>query len=93
MGNALKENLDGKVVLIDAEYLIHTLAAPEKRCFEVRGGFGAHPQTSGQALFGTFLFDGEECRMEGYQVERLATDEEIAKAKALRDATADGVVA
>ena len=55
--------------------------------FVVSGGFGAKPYTSGGGCFGAFLFDGEQCRMEGYMVERFATEDEIAAAKAIREET------
>ena len=94
MGNALDENIEGRVVVISTEYLapgqfgVSGRTALEKRpdlrCFEVTGGFGAHPHTIGGAIFGPFLYDGERVRLEGFMVERLATGEEIAKVKSLR---------
>lgn len=74
MANALRIDLVGKTVIFQQKYL--TVPALEHP-FRVDGGFGASPTTMGRALFGTFLSDGEEARMEGYMVERLATDEEI----------------
>ncbi len=48
--------------------------------FLVRGGYGSYQYTRGTALLGTFLSDGEKTRMDGHDVERLATQEEIAAA-------------
>lgn len=77
--NSLDIDLTGKTVIFRQKYLsVPAIAHP----FLVKGGFGVSPHTSGTALFGTFLSDGEEARMEGYCVERLATDEEIAAARA-----------
>jgi hypothetical protein len=78
MANALNEDLTGKVVIFKQEYMSVPVT---EHPFRVRGGFGASPFTSGHALMGTFLSDGERTRMEGYMVDRLATDEEIAAAK------------
>jgi hypothetical protein len=77
VGNSLDIDLTGKVVIFGPTYL----AVPAtEHPFLVRGGFGAKPHTHGRALLGTFLSDGEDARMEGYMVDRLATDEEIAAA-------------
>lgn len=77
MGNALGEELTDKVVVLKEEVLAAPYRALEQRLFRVTGGFGAHNFTSGTALFGEFLADGETCRMDGWDVERLATDEEV----------------
>jgi len=78
MSNSLSMDLTGKVVIFKQNYLtVPQLEHP----FLVEGGFGASPNTIGRALIGEFLSDGERARMEGYMVERLATDEEIAAAQ------------
>jgi len=77
MGNTLNVDLTDQVVIFRQSRL--TVPA-SKHPFRVKGGFGASPNTMGRALFGEFLSDGEECRMEGYDVERLATEDEIADA-------------
>jgi hypothetical protein len=74
MANALHMDLRGKVVIFRQEFLS---VPATQHPFRVEGGFGAAQFTRGRALGGTFLSDGESCRMEGYMVERLATDEEI----------------
>lgn len=76
MGNSLNMNLEGQVVIFKKKYMT---VPPLDHPFRVEGGFGASPSTIGRALFGTFLSDGEEARMEGFMVERLATEEEIAR--------------
>lgn len=83
MANTLGIDLTGKVVIFRQEFL--TVPNTEHP-FLVQGGFGASPHTQGRALGGTFLSDGEETRMEGYMVERLATDEEIEAARVKREA-------
>lgn len=82
MGNTLNIDLTGKVVIFKQKSL--TVTATEHP-FRVDGGFGASPNTQGRALIGEFLSDGEEARMEGYDVERLATPEEILAALDRRD--------
>ena len=78
MANNLRIDLTGKTVIFSQNYM--KVPATEHP-FLVSGGFGAKEYTSGRALFGTFLSDGEEARMEGFMVERLATEEEIETAK------------
>ncbi len=80
MANTLNEDLKGQTVIMAAKYFQPEYAEPYRRVFRVRGGFGASPVTGGNALFGTFLADGESCRMEGWQVERFATPAEVTAA-------------
>lgn len=76
MANSLNMDLTDKVVIFKQKCLtVPALDHP----FRVEGGFGAKPYTQGRALIGTFLSDGEVARMEGYMVERLATDDEVAR--------------
>lgn len=84
MANALNEELEGRVVIIGAMHLKTSLDRPELRAFRVLDGFGANSFTSGSALIGEFLYDGDKCRLEGWMVERLATEDEIADAEAIR---------
>ncbi|KKL78829.1 hypothetical protein LCGC14_2020940 [marine sediment metagenome] len=78
MGNSLNQDLEGKVVVLAKGSLRSEYHELKHRLFRVSGGFGAKSYTIGTALFGTFLADGDKGRMEGYDVERLATDEECA---------------
>ncbi len=78
MSNTLKTDLTGKVVIFKQSRM--SVVATEHP-FRVEGGFGAFPTTIGSALIGTFLSDGEEATMDGYAVERFATDEEIQAAE------------
>lgn len=76
MANSLEMNLTGKVIVFREGAL-----KPEyprlRHLFLVTGGFGALPFTNGRMLAGTDLYDGEAAGMGGYDVERLATREEI----------------
>lgn len=72
--NSAGMQLQGKVVVLKEGTLKPEYRALKWRLFRVEGGFGASPSTIGTALIGQFLADGEKCRMEGYQVERVATE-------------------
>ena len=90
MANRLNEDLTGRAVVIDAAELKPEYADPVLRVFAVSGGFGAKSFTRGNAVYGAFVYDGEQCRMEGWMVERFATDEEIEAAKGLREEANNG---
>jgi len=84
MANSLNQGLRGKYVLISKRVLKPEYHDAAKRVFLVTGGFGASAHTMGRALFGQFVCDGRWDRYDGYDVERLATDEEIEAAKSHR---------
>lgn len=75
MANALNEDLTDKVVIFGQKYL--RVTATEHPFRVSSAGFGAKPYTAGNALSGEFLSDGEVARMEGFMVERYATDDKI----------------
>jgi hypothetical protein len=78
VSNSLRADLTGKVVVLKAENFKPAYQDVRSRLFRVDGGFGASSFTRGTALIGEFLADGEKTRMDGHDIERLATDEEIA---------------
>lgn len=78
MGNALGEDLTDRYVVLCEDAMSPEYRDLPNRIFKVSGGFGAVPYTRGQALVGTFPVDGETARMEGFMVERFATEAEIA---------------
>lgn len=85
MANNLNIDLTGKAVVILAKYHNADFQALEQRIFQVDAkspGFGALPNTTGRALYGHYVVDGENCRREGYEVERLATPAEVEAARA-----------
>lgn len=77
MANSLKIDLEGKVVIFRQDRL--TVPALDHPFLVNGAGFGCSPVTRGVSLSGTFLSDGEQAVMSGYDVERLATPEEIAR--------------
>ena len=84
MGNSLNIELEGKHVVLDTKYLTESHHPLLKRIVLCTGGFGCSPATSGNALFVDWIADGLHSRVEGYMVQRLATDEEVKEAKELR---------
>jgi hypothetical protein len=80
MANSLSEELTGRYVVLKEEALAVAYRAIEYRVFKVEGGFGAAPYTRGTAVIGFSPFDGEKWRTDGHDIERFATDEEIALA-------------
>lgn len=78
MGNALGEDITGRYVVINEERFDPKYRDIEHRVFLVSDGFGTSPAARGTAVFGSTPFDGEKFRIEGYDIERYATEEEIA---------------
>lgn len=82
MANSLKQDLTGKLVVLKESIMQPKYREMKWRLFQVDAsnsgaGFGASPTTRGTALFGTFIEDGEKARMDGFDVERFATDEDL----------------
>ena len=69
MANALNINLYGKVVILKEKYYAGT---ENQRMFKCVAGYGTLIDTKGTAIFGYFIDTREECRVEGYEVEKLA---------------------
>lgn len=79
--NSLGKEIERKIVVLSYKRYKRNgcTRRPETRAFICRGGFGCSPHTGGTAVFGTFLVDGEEARIEGYDIERRATIKESRK--------------
>lgn len=69
MANSLRMNLTGKTVILKAS---RYRGNEEERKFVCESGFGCSPVTSGGAIFGRFVSDGEEARIDGWDIEKLA---------------------
>jgi hypothetical protein len=80
MGNNLNIDLTGQYVILNEDFT----GSPIQRVFRCDSGFGCSSYTMGNAVFGEFVFDGEKCRVEGFQIERLATAEEVKEANKIR---------
>jgi len=86
--NSLSQNLQGQVVVLRAEVFQPQYQALQYRVWKVLGGFGASAVTMGRALFCRSLFDGEETRFDGMEVERLATPADLAAVTAAKGVSA-----
>jgi hypothetical protein len=78
MSNALNEDITGRYVVLAEGAMATPYRAIEHRVFLAKDGFGCVPYTRGTAVMGVTPIDGSKFRMEGYEIERFATDEEIA---------------
>lgn len=74
-GSIQDVNLTGKVVVIKKEFFNEQYANGDRR-FLATAGFGCNPSLMGKAVFGKFLDDGEETRIERYDIEGLAAHTE-----------------
>lgn len=74
-------DLQGKMVIISLDFICDNLKStfknPLTRAFKCESGFGCNPSSIGTAIFGTWTYDGEQCRMRRSDFERLATPEEV----------------
>lgn len=78
MANSLNIDITDKVVVIAEQHMAEGYENLANRLFKAEGGFGCDPQTMGNAVVGTYLVDGEKARREGWQIERLADEEDLA---------------
>lgn len=70
MANSLGERLEvGTVVILRADLYPDV----DDLRFRVGNGFGLSHETRGSAIYGTWLSDGEEGRVEGYDIDPEAT--------------------
>ena len=65
----------GCVGIIKLETLVPEYQEPEFQLFRIWGGFGASPSKMGNAVFGYFCADGEECRQERHYFIGIANEE------------------
>ena len=66
---------EGFVCVIPLDKLSLAYSKPEYQLFRVKDGFGVHPSKSGNACYGHFCFDGEECRWEKFKFIGVGSDE------------------
>lgn len=65
----------GRVCIIPLEKLEKRFRKPEYQLFRVQSGFGVRPSASGNACYGYFCVDGEECRWERYNFLGVGNEE------------------
>ncbi len=68
-------DLHGKVVVMSRKF--YKGETEEERRFLCLGGFGCSAGCIGNAVYGKFLTDGEECRVERYEIEKLSDNQEV----------------
>ena len=71
------ENLEGKFVIISADYFKKEYRNAENQLFKAKGGFGCDPSKLGRAVFGNF-YDGEYCRVDRENILGIASEKAIA---------------
>jgi hypothetical protein len=93
MANQFKQDLTDRYVILKNDYIyldsakgIVLIGDPSQRVFKCRGGSGCKPYTNGTLISGTIVSTNMDMAIRGYDyMERIATDEEIAEAKSLRE--------
>lgn len=71
-------NLEGKIVIIDADWFKEKYRNAENQLFKAKGGFGCDPHKLGRAVFGNF-YDGETCRVNREYILGVASEKTITK--------------
>lgn len=88
-------SIAGKVVIIRKSALLPEYQLMDRR-FKASGGFGCNIDSIGNAVFGTWLVDGESCRQERFQVEGIAANPDLPVVhygrEAIEDATTTAVL-
>lgn len=74
MANALNMDLKGKVVLVRTPPGLPK-QQDRMRMFRCEGGFGCRPWTGGTAIFGKWLYDNSDGRIDGSMVEKMVEEE------------------
>jgi len=69
------EHYAGKVVVVRKAALAPAYQQMLDRRFLAAGGFGCNPSALGNAVFGMYLSDGEECRIERYEIAGVAVNQ------------------
>lgn len=69
--------LEGRTVVIRANRLRPEFADKDRR-FVCECGYGCKPFLIGRAVFGRFLIDGEECRVDRGDIEGIAVHQATA---------------
>jgi hypothetical protein len=66
-------DLKGKTVLVRKKFFKPEYADKDRR-FKCESGFGCNPAAMGNAVFGTFLLDGEETRINRSDIEGIVSE-------------------
>lgn len=78
MGNSLHRDIKpGTVVVLREDTMRKGYKEIKFRLFKAQGGFGMQDHTIGRKVYGRMLCDNEECYWSGYQIDRIATEEDM----------------
>lgn len=69
-------NLEGKIVIVSADWFKDEYRNAENQLFKAKGGFGCDPTKLGRAVFGNF-YDGETCRVNREYILGVASEKAI----------------
>lgn len=73
--NSLNRDIEkGEKVVLKKNVLSPKYWDIKERTVIVLGGFGMLAKTSGTAIYVRFESDGEECRFEGYEIDKFDTE-------------------
>ena len=89
-GEAPNDSNEGFVGILNISDFKPEYQEPKYQLFRIQGGFGASPSKMGNAVFGYFCADGEECRQERYQFIGIANEEVTRYAEELEKAWKEG---
>lgn len=80
----------GKVCILPLDFLSADYRKPEYQLFRIGSGFGCTPTGRGNACYGYFCANGDECRIEKYDFLGVANDEAVKIAEELEEGWTGG---
>ena len=72
-----KQDFEGKLIVLSPHILKENCLTPEHQLWLCTGGFGAHPNSRGRAVFATNLSDGEKTRWNREDFTGVLADSQI----------------
>jgi hypothetical protein len=87
---APNDSNEGCVGILKVETFKPEYQKPQYQLFRIQCGFGASPSKMGNAVFGYFCVDGEECRQERYDFIGIANEDVTRYAEELEKAWKEG---
>jgi len=73
MANILGIELEGKTVILKQSYFRSSLVNTDHP-FVCKSGFGCSSRSRGTAIFGYFISDKEQTKIDSFEIERLKED-------------------
>ena len=78
------QELSGKLVQLKKKFF-RSNVDPEKELFVCENGFGCNPEARGSAVFGYFITDNSEFRVERYDIQGIVTEVDSELFKEIQD--------